>query len=217
MGNRERIIDAAVKLMNENGSVVGTTQLADYLSISPGNLYYHFRNREEILLEVLARLQADLDAVLVLAPREHPDARGLAAIFIGGATVLRRYRFFFSSSLELVIKDPVLAERYRAFTLRGIEQVDTILARVLATAASAQRLTAMERKRLAENMWVLWTSWPRYIDVIAGNAAGEQDIVRSHEYLASLLKPYLEPGFFRAVTRHSRALRQGDEPGVEGS
>lgn len=217
MGNRERIIDAAVKLMNESGSAVGTTQLADYLSISPGNLYYHFRNREEILLEVLVRLQADLDAVLVLQPRERPDAHGLAAIFIGGATVLRRYRFFFSSSLELVIKDPALAERYRAFTLRGIQQVDTILQRVLGTSAGSLALSTTERHRLAENMWVLWTSWPRYIDVIAGNAAGEQDIVRSHESLASLLKPYLEPNFFRAVTRHRRALRQGDVSEGDGS
>lgn len=217
MGNRERIIDAAVKLMNENGSAVGTTQLADYLAISPGNLYYHFRNREEILLEVLARLQADLDDVLALGPRERPDARGLAAIFIGGAVVLRRYRFFFSSSLELVIKDPVLADRYRAFTLRGIQQVDTILLRVLGSYAGAMVLTAMERHRLAENMWVLWTSWPRYIDVVIGNAAGEQDILRSHEYLASLLKPYLEPGFFRAVMRHSRTLQPGDDAEGEGS
>ena len=40
MGNKQRIIDAAVELMNKNGSTVGTTQLTEHLSISPGNLYY---------------------------------------------------------------------------------------------------------------------------------------------------------------------------------
>ena len=87
MSNRQRIIDATVELMNRNGSSVGTTQLTEHLSISPGNLYYHFRNREEILAEVLVRLQADLDNVLVLSADEKPDARRLAEIFIGGAKV----------------------------------------------------------------------------------------------------------------------------------
>ena len=93
MSNRQRIIDATVKLMNERGSAVGTTQLVEHLNISPGNLYYHFRNREEILTEVLTRLQLDLDNVLVLEPEEVPSAERLAQVLIGGAKVLWQYRF----------------------------------------------------------------------------------------------------------------------------
>ena len=96
MGNRERIVDAVVELMNRSGSVVGTTQLAAHLSISPGNLYYHFRNREEILAEVLARLTSDLDVVLELPPDEQPDAHRLAEILIGGAKVSVAVPVFFS-------------------------------------------------------------------------------------------------------------------------
>ena len=76
MGNKQRIIDAAVELMNKNGSTVGTTQLTEHLSISPGNLYYHFRNREEILAEVLLRLHTDLDEAMELAPGEELQGHG---------------------------------------------------------------------------------------------------------------------------------------------
>ena len=123
MGNKQRIIDAAVELINKNGSTVGTTQLTEHLSISPGNLYYHFRNREEILAEVLLRLQTDLDEAMELAPGEELDSLRLAQCFIGGAKVLWNYRFFFSSSLELIMKDEQLSRRYQAFCVRGTQQV----------------------------------------------------------------------------------------------
>ena len=50
MGNRARIIEETRVLMNEHGAQsIGTTQIAEALKISPGNLYYHFKNKEEIV------------------------------------------------------------------------------------------------------------------------------------------------------------------------
>ena len=212
MGNRERIVAAAVELMNKSGSVVGTTQLAAHLSISPGNLYYHFRNREQILAEVLAGLTSDLDAVLELAPGEQPDAHRLAEIFIGGARVLWQYRFFFSSPLELVMKDEQLVDQYRRFCVRGTGQVDAILERVLHIAAGPQGLLASERRKLAENLWVLWTSWPRYAEIVAGAQVPEREILRNHEHLELLLKPYLDARFYASVVSRTRAFQLLDDP-----
>ncbi|MGE3849329.1 MAG: TetR/AcrR family transcriptional regulator, partial [Gammaproteobacteria bacterium] len=48
-GNRERIVAAAIELMNERGSLIGTTQVAAHLGISHGNLYYHFGNMQAIV------------------------------------------------------------------------------------------------------------------------------------------------------------------------
>ena len=208
MGNRQRIIDAAVELMNISGSAVGTSQLTEHLSISPGNLYYHFRNREEILLEVLARLQADLDQSLELNPGEVLDAARLAQCFIGGAHVLWQYRFFFSSTLELVIKDAQLSQRYRDFSRRGTDQVDRILKKTFKVAAGTIKLKAAERRQLSENMWVLWTSWPRYIEVIKGRETGAEEITRSYKQLTFLLKPYVSSAFFTEVIRIENQMRR---------
>jgi AcrR family transcriptional regulator len=40
--NKKRILEATVALMNQQGGAIGTSQIVDYLGISPGNLYYHF-------------------------------------------------------------------------------------------------------------------------------------------------------------------------------
>ena len=58
MGTRERIIDAALQMFNENGErAVTTNHIASKLGISPGNLYYHFRNKQAIIANLFDRYE----------------------------------------------------------------------------------------------------------------------------------------------------------------
>ena len=88
--------------MNAQGGAVGTTQIAEHLEISPGNLYYHFRNREEIIRELFAGLTSDLDAILRVGPDEPIPVERLVNCYIGGTKVLWRYRFFFAAATDFI-------------------------------------------------------------------------------------------------------------------
>jgi hypothetical protein len=55
-------------------------------------------------------------------------------------------------------------------------------------------------------MWVLWTSWPRYVEVIKGKEIGKAEITRSYKHPTFLLQPYLTEVFFAEVTRCAKAL-----------
>ena len=48
------ILDTAVRLFNQHGSQsVSTNRIAAEMSISVGNLYYHFNNKEDIIRSLM--------------------------------------------------------------------------------------------------------------------------------------------------------------------
>jgi len=54
---KSRILDTALALFNERGTAnVTTNHISEALNMSPGNLYYHFRNKAAIVREIFVRI-----------------------------------------------------------------------------------------------------------------------------------------------------------------
>lgn len=194
--NREKLLKATVQLMNEQGCNVGTAQIAEYCGISPGNLYYHFANREEILREIFGRLETDLDAVLHTDMGETLDAERLAGFYIGGARVLWHYRFVFSSATEFIFRDPWLANEYRDFTEHSLQQMVRIIQAVTAAYGNGVPVDAERIRCIAENKWIIWIAWPRFTELRAGaEGVREAEFARGLEQIFDLLAPYLKAQF----------------------
>ena len=71
---RQRILDASLAMFNAQGEPhVTTNHIADELEISPGNLYYHFRNKEDIIEHLFVRYEARMDAALLVPEGRLPD------------------------------------------------------------------------------------------------------------------------------------------------
>ncbi len=65
MKTRERILYVSQDLFNRSGaSSISTVDIATEMEISPGNLYYHFRNKEEIITELFVRFEEDIGQAL---------------------------------------------------------------------------------------------------------------------------------------------------------
>ena len=66
-----RIAQTAIGLFNERGTAtVSTNHIAEAMGISPGNLYYHYRNKEEIVRAIFERMIASWE-VLSALPQDH--------------------------------------------------------------------------------------------------------------------------------------------------
>src|ERR671912_242271 len=96
MSTRERIIDTASELFNAEGTAtVSTNHIAKAAGISPGNLYYHFRNKEEIIRAIYARLRPIWETASALPANRPPTVADLRRILANHARVVWAYRFYY--------------------------------------------------------------------------------------------------------------------------
>jgi TetR/AcrR family transcriptional regulator, transcriptional repressor for nem operon len=88
-GKRDRLVSAATELLHEHG-VEATTlaQIAEAADVPPGNVYYYFKTRDELVGAVIdARAQSVRELLSSLDSRANPRARlkGLAHSWIDAA------------------------------------------------------------------------------------------------------------------------------------
>ncbi|WP_206486080.1 TetR/AcrR family transcriptional regulator [Thalassotalea sp. G2M2-11] len=114
MKTRDKIIQASIELFNEQGERnVTTNHIAAHLGISPGNLYYHFRNKEDIILSIYEEYARNL--LLETFPQVSPELKPLDTIILYMDAVfqaLMKFRFFYANLPVLLAKNPLLHEKY---------------------------------------------------------------------------------------------------------
>ncbi|OKY26870.1 TetR family transcriptional regulator [Thalassotalea sp. PP2-459] len=114
MKTRDKIIQASIELFNEQGERnVTTNHIAAHLGISPGNLYYHFRNKEDIILSIYEEYARNL--LLETFPQVNPNTKPLDTIILYMDAVfqaLMKFRFFYANLPVLLAKSPQLHEKY---------------------------------------------------------------------------------------------------------
>jgi len=114
MKTRDKIIQASIVLFNEQGERnVTTNHIAAHLGISPGNLYYHFRNKEDIILSIFDEYALGL--LLDKFPQGSKEEKALDSIILYMDFVFQmqmKFRFFYSNLPVLLDKNPILREKY---------------------------------------------------------------------------------------------------------
>lgn len=202
---RERILETSLECFNTRGERnVTTNHIASALGMSPGNLYYHFRNKAEIVYQLFRRYEALVDGYLVVR-----DARGLAVedlVFYLESVVdgLWRFRFLHRDLEFLLESDQRLRREYRAFTGRCLAAIEDIL-EGLARGRVLQPLDPDLRRALALNVWLVVTNWMAFLKTAHENREPLLAEVHQGIYLVlTLHEPYL------AETQRERVLAMRD-------
>jgi AcrR family transcriptional regulator len=191
---RARITAAALELFNAGSThAISTRHVAAALGMSPGNLYYHFGNKEEIIAALYDELEADLRAMLA------PQAEGPSSFTAVLGYVDRvfdhlwRYRFFYRDLPALLPTVPGLGGRYRALAAQVCAGARAIYAQMVA--AGWMQATSEQLDLLAENGWIVLTNWLPYRQMRDGrNAIEARDITDGVRHFAALFGAHLKPG-----------------------
>ena len=113
MKTRDRIVYAALELFNQQGERnVTTNHIADHLEISPGNLYYHFRNKQEIVRDIFALYSNELIERFTPIQGSQESLTMLKRYLDSIFTLMWKYRFFYANLPEILARDEYLHEAY---------------------------------------------------------------------------------------------------------
>jgi AcrR family transcriptional regulator len=172
------------------------------MSISPGNLYYHFRNKDAIVAELYAAFEQRLDALL-----DAPEGRvaGVEDLWLFLHLLFEAmwdYRFLYRDLDEIVSRDRVLAQRFRRFVGRGTVTVLELCRSLIAGGS----MTATEREiaALSRNAVIVATYWMSF-QRIAGEADNETpSLGRAAYQVLSLIAPFLRGSDRVLIDRLSR-------------
>ncbi|MEQ8746674.1 TetR/AcrR family transcriptional regulator [Pyruvatibacter sp.] len=204
-GNREKIIEGARQLMNREGtSASGTTRIADALGISPGNLYYHFKSREEIVAQIYARFERAFRDSLVSGIEQGITPVRFAAFYINAMQFAWEYRFFFASQTDLLSADENLAVRHhdlQTWSLAALENIVVVLEKQGTAALPKGRGEAARlRKSIALNTWLLWSTWISFLKVEKPESQLVRgDMARGAMQMFDVFGPWLDAAFEKAA------------------
>lgn len=124
---RDRILQASLQLFNEQGERnVTTNHIASHLNISPGNLYYHFRNKSVIVAELFNEFERQMEAFFRATRGATLTLEDKAHYLESLLGILWQYRFMHQGLEYLLEADAELAARYRQFSRSSLYRTQKI-------------------------------------------------------------------------------------------
>jgi len=190
----ERILEVSLELFNRFGEPnVSTTLISSELGISPGNLYYHYPAKDELINSLFERYDKALGELLGAADgvRNVEDAWFfLHSLF----EIIWEYRFLYRDLNDLLSKNRLLETRFQTVLKNKTRAIRALLSGMGRSGGLA--IDARELEPTANCMVVLLTYWLSYEYVRDPRHALEPDnaqqaLLRGAQHVLNLLAPYL--------------------------
>ena len=191
----ERILDTTLALFNRFGEPnVSTTLISNELGISPGNLYYHYPAKEELIMRQFERYDAALTELL----RAAEDVRNVEDAWLFFHMLFELiwgYRFLYRDLNDLLSNNRKLETRFQFVLQRKTRAVQAVLDGI--AAGKALRIDARDAEPVATAMVVVLTYWLSFEYVRDPRKALEPEgagaaLLRGAFHVLSLLLPYLD-------------------------
>lgn len=193
MKTKEKIVLAALELFNENGERnITTNHIAAHIEISPGNLYYHFRNKQEIVRDIFESYSAEL--LNRFAPmKTNEDSLVLLKRYLDSIfTLMWKYRFFYANLPEILQRDEVLHKRY----LEVQEKLRTNLESIFSGFVDLELLDIPREgvNTLVTTLHLVVSSWLSYQSAMSPKTEITEKIIQQGiMQMIAVVKPHTTP------------------------
>jgi len=188
---RDRILDISLIMFNDRGEPnVTTNHIADELEISPGNLYYHFRNKDDIVEHLFARYEARIDQVLIVPDERLPNLEDIWLQLHLAFETMWEFRFIYRDLVDLISRNRKLRMHFSRIVKRATQNAIDVLKGL--TEAEIMRASRDEIIATANNITLVATFWLSFNTVRSGMLEkGNEDLTHGIHQVMMLIAPFL--------------------------
>lgn len=164
---KKKIKKQALELFNENDTIsITTNHIAKFAKISSGNLYYHYKNKEEIIIDIyqdMIEKFEELNSFEKILNSKEPLTE-LSSLYDLYLDIFWEYRFIMRDSSVLISTLPKLKEIFiqrqniRIFQIKGL--IEYFISKEI-----FRQMTEDEILLCAKLNWFISTYWQSYISI----------------------------------------------------
>ena len=188
MSRKLEILETARKLFNETNTQTATTNhIAKAMGISPGNLHYHYKNREEIIFKLYLQLREEMSLAVDALPKSIQELNEHEKILI----VLQwKYRFFFRELLFLFSRDKTLEKQYIEDNLAHKGRIKIVMQNLIAN-DELEVLNEKSLEYLVDSILMSWQFYTSYMYTL-GRTLDVNHVDEVIENMTNAMRPFMK-------------------------
>lgn len=184
---RQNIIQTAIRLFNERGVInVRIRDIADEMKISPGNVTYHYKTKQELMDSTYRYMIKTLEEMAVGNQFMNPTKDHLH-VAKGYLEHISAFRFFYQDTLEIIRSYPELAKLHQ----EQVAQEKSIIRNLMFMSVGKGDLIAEPfeglYESLAHSIWMTLHFWLTQ-QIIRGKE--NNDLEKGLMTIANLIYPF---------------------------
>ena len=191
---RQAILTTAIELFNEKGTAaVSTNHIAEAMAISPGNLYYHFANKEEIIRHIHQQMVDDMDTVWQTGEDRLPALEKFFEAMTALQGMLVNCRFFQKELSVLLLNDTQLAKAYKKVRKARLKEIEAFFEYLIENGVMRRRQDNKTLPRLIRIGWLIGDYWLDFLS-IEDQPLNDKNIGEGVDLIREIIRPYLIEG-----------------------
>lgn len=193
MKTKERILLGALDLFNLDAATeVTTNDLARGLNMSPGNLYFHYKNKEQIIRELFKRLAQETAQIWKPQTKNAKNKEKMQMVeFIDSNLQLYwKYRFFHRELYTLRKVDPELSKLWRAHLKKMSRWMIVLHKHWVRSGVMTPIQSKYEMEFLGELLFVASNSFMQFFETV-DRSPNQRTIDKARRHIMRMLMPYL--------------------------
>jgi len=188
---KDKIVATAIKLFNLHGTkAISTNHIANEMGISPGNLYYHFTSKHDIIRSISDNLSNELASAFQIQLDTISDfSNNLTILFKSFFKIQRSYQFLFLEGVHLTKQDSRLLDNYtklRSLIKRGYYELLSDLVKI----KIMKKKSLLIMDDLLDTQWIIMWYWINHT-VLDRNIYDDFQIKKGIKLSFSIIKPQL--------------------------